>query len=103
MTLTLIMSITISLECTYIMLGLWAVFTSLPQPLTAIPAFLFVEKFSVLLPIGLGFASGAMSYVAMFELLTEAYEDMGLLSTGAVSLLSCGVMMMMQHGLKNFL
>ena len=80
--------------------GLWAVFTSLPQPLTAIPAFLFVEKFSKFLPIGLGFASGAMSYVAIFELLSESLEDLGLLSTACISLVACMTMMAAQHGLK---
>jgi zinc transporter, ZIP family len=36
----------------------WSVFSSLPQPLMAVPAFVFVETFKPLLPYGLGFAAG---------------------------------------------
>ena len=41
----------------------WSVFSSLPQPLLAVPAFLFVERFSAVLPAALGFAAGAMVWM----------------------------------------
>ncbi|MCC6316503.1 MAG: ZIP family metal transporter [Gemmatimonadaceae bacterium] len=52
----------------------WSVFSSLPQPIMAVPSWLFVEHFQRALPFGLGFAAGAMIYVVLVELLPEAYE-----------------------------
>ena len=52
----------------------WSIFSSLPQPLMAVPAFLFVDAFRTALPYGLGFAAGAMVFMVLQELLPEAYD-----------------------------
>ncbi len=51
----------------------WSIFSSLPQPLLAVPAFLFVEAFASVLPAALGFAAGAMVWMVARELLPEAF------------------------------
>lgn len=50
----------------------WSIFSSLPQPLLAVPAFLFVEAFEGILPAALGFAAGAMVWMVARELMPEA-------------------------------
>ena len=55
--------------------ALWSVFSSLPQPLMAVPAFLFVTAFEPILPAGLGFAAGAMIWMVFAELIPDALED----------------------------
>ena len=54
--------------------ALWNIFSSLPQPLIAVPAFLFVLFFAPLLPVGLGLAAGAMIWMVFAELIPDAYE-----------------------------
>ena len=58
----------------------WSVFSSLPQPLIAPFAFLFVEQFRSVLPAGLGFAAGAMLWMIWSELVPEMRD----LRAGAV-------------------
>jgi zinc transporter, ZIP family len=53
----------------------WSVFSSLPQPLMAVPAFVFVETFKPLLPYGLGFAAGAMIWMVFSELMPDALDE----------------------------
>ena len=55
--------------------ALWSIFSSLPQPLMAVPAFLLVSWFEPVLAPGLGFAAGAMLWMIVSELVPEALRD----------------------------
>ena len=81
--------------------AIWCVVTSMPQPLMAVPAFIFVHSFLPLLPVGLGFAGGAMMWVAFMELLIEAYEDTDLVTTGVASTLALGAMLAVQRTIED--
>merc|ERR1712032_1339605 len=81
--------------------AVWCVITSLPQPLMAVPAFMFVHHFLPLLPVGLGFAGGAMMWVAFMELLLEAYEDTDVITTGVVSSIALAVMISVQKSIED--
>jgi zinc transporter ZupT len=54
--------------------ALWSIFSSLPQPIMAVPAFIFVIFFEPWLPVGLGLAAGAMIWMVFAELIPDAYE-----------------------------
>jgi ZIP family zinc transporter len=51
-----------------------AVFSSLPQPLGAVVAYGFVTWAKAFLPVGFGFAAGAMIYLVASEFVPEALE-----------------------------
>ena len=57
--------------------ALIAILTSVPQPLMAVPAALLTWFFAPLLPIGLGFAGGAMLYLVFDDLIPESLKDGG--------------------------
>tara|TARA_B100000519_G_scaffold200124_1_gene212668 strand:- start:106 stop:1944 length:1839 start_codon:yes stop_codon:yes gene_type:complete len=52
----------------------WSVLSSLPQTLTAVPSFIFVETFTSLMPFGVGFSAGCMIWIVFAELLPDAFE-----------------------------
>lgn len=56
----------------------FSVLSSLPQPIVALPALYLTAHFLTLLPWGLGFAAGAMLYVALHELTPDAVADSGI-------------------------
>ena len=83
--------------------GLWCVFSSLPQPLMALVSYYFVEHFVWVLPVGLGFAAGAMFFVVAFEIFPDALEHMSmtrsLLTTLAAMALTAASQVYLKHEL----
>jgi zinc transporter ZupT len=75
----------------------WSIFSSLPQPITAVPAYLFVERVRPALPYGLGFAAGAMVYMVLVELLPEAYEEGSAPRVAVVTGLTLAAMLLFQR------
>ncbi len=63
-----------------------SILSSIPQPLMAVPAALLTWIFFPLLPLGLGFAGGAMIYLVIFELIPGSLQD------GTKTLTAWGVM-----------
>jgi len=55
----------------------WAVFSSLPQPIAAVPAAWAVWLFQPLLPCAMGFAAGAMVWLVASELAPECLKKAG--------------------------
>ncbi|MFB6199793.1 MAG: ZIP family metal transporter, partial [Candidatus Nanohaloarchaea archaeon] len=58
-----------------------AVFSSVPQPIGAVIAFLFVREARAFLPVGYGFAAGAMIYLVLTEFVSEAFEEAEMLDS----------------------
>lgn len=71
----------------------WSIFSSLPQPLMAVPAFLFVETFQQYLPVGLGFSAGAMIWMVFAELIPDAMEDTD--SSTAATVVTVAIILML--------
>eukprot|EP00271_Cylindrocystis_brebissonii_P014434 TRINITY_DN35792_c0_g1_i1.p1 TRINITY_DN35792_c0_g1~~TRINITY_DN35792_c0_g1_i1.p1 ORF type:complete len:595 (+),score=67.66 TRINITY_DN35792_c0_g1_i1:304-2088(+) len=71
---------------------LWAVFTSLPQPLVAVPAFLFAEVFNHFLPLCVGFAAGCMIWMVFGEVMPESLKDSNASHVASAATISVAVM-----------
>jgi len=74
----------------------WSIFSSLPQPLVAPLAYLFVEQVRPFLPAGLGFAAGAMAWLVLTELLPDAHAELETRSLAAWLGGSLAVMSLLQ-------
>jgi ZIP family zinc transporter len=53
----------------------WSIFSSLPQPIATIPAYLAVVAFRPILPFAFGLAAGAMFYLVISEMIPESRAD----------------------------
>ncbi len=74
----------------------WSIVSSLPQPLIAVPAFLFVTFFKPFLPVGLGLAAGAMIWMVISELLPDAYEKSSKEEVATLATVAVGLMTLFQ-------
>ena len=79
----------------------WSIFSSLPQPLMAVPAFLAVRVFDGLLPAGLGFAAGAMFWMVAAQLVPEALETSTRWVVFPIMILSAALMLLLQYAFAN--
>lgn len=77
----------------------WSFFSSIPQPLLAVPAFLFVDAFRPAMPYAMGFAAGAMVFMVLVELLPEAYNEGRRAEVGLVVSISLVAMVVFQQTL----
>lgn len=74
----------------------WSVFSSVPQPLMAVPAYLFVTIFRPFLPFGLGLAGGAMIWMVVAELIPDALEESSPALVATVLSVAFGAMLTFQ-------
>jgi len=77
--------------------ALWSIFSSLPQPIMAVPSYLFVQAFEPFLPIGFGLAAGAMFWMVFSELIPEAQEEVETSHVGTAVTLSFTAMLAFQY------
>jgi ZIP family zinc transporter len=76
----------------------WATFSSLPQLLAAVPAYLAVIAFRPLLPYAFGFAAGAMIFLVLSEMIPESRADgRQRLASATAGMVGFLAMMMLQN------
>lgn len=77
----------------------YAILTSVPQPVLAVPSFLLVSVFKPLLPAGLGFAGGAMIYLVAAELMPESLSGCSKQETAWGMMVGLVLMLLITSGL----
>jgi zinc transporter ZupT len=81
---------------------LWSIFTSLPQPLVAVPAFLCAEAFTQVLPFCMGFAAGCMIWMVVAEVMPDSFRDASHSQVASAATLSVAFMEGLSAILENF-
>lgn len=74
---------------------LWAIVSSLPQPLLALPAYFAVLAFEPLMPWGLGLAAGAMVWMCLADLLPESFKSCNPSTAGTIATFGLAAMMLL--------
>jgi zinc transporter ZupT len=77
--------------------ALWSIFTSLPQPIMAVPSYMAVKAFEPVLPIGLGIAAGAMIWMVFAELIPDANRNASSSAVGTAVTLAFAAMIAFQY------
>lgn len=76
----------------------WATFSSLPQLIAAVPAYLAVMAFRPLLPYAFGFAAGAMIFLVLSEMIPESRNtERQRLSSASAGMVGFLAMMLLQN------
>jgi ZIP family zinc transporter len=76
----------------------WSVFSSLPQPIAAVPAFLAVQAFRPVLPFAFGLAAGAMFFLVLSEMIPESRANQGeRLSSALAAMVGFLALMVLQN------
>jgi zinc transporter ZupT len=77
--------------------ALWSIFTSLPQPIMAVPSYMAVKAFEPVLPIGFGIAAGAMIWMVFAELIPDANKNASSSAVGIAVTLAFAAMVAFQY------
>lgn len=81
---------------------LWSIFTSLPQPLVAVPAFMCAEAFQKFLPSCMGFAAGCMIWMVLAEVVPDSFKEANPQQVASAATLSVAFMESLNTAMENF-
>eukprot|EP00249_Psilotum_nudum_P017828 c26511_g1_i1 orf=276-1418(-) len=71
---------------------LWSVFTSMPQALVGVPAFMCAEAFQKFLPSCMGFAAGCMIWMVLAEVVPDSFKEAAPQQVASAAIISVSFM-----------
>ncbi|XP_027106887.1 putative zinc transporter At3g08650 [Coffea arabica] len=81
---------------------MWSIITSLPQPIVAVPSFIFADAFNKFLPFATGFAAGCMIWMVVAEVLPDGFKEASACHVASAATLSVGFMEALGAIFQNF-